>query len=198
MLTHKNKQKGVDYDCDCCWLILMTIPKQTAYIIIVVSIVIAIIVLGTRFVLGSANPFYVVSSGSMIPTLNVGDLVIIQHSDNNSSSFNNLKVGDIIVFKSYGVTRTGQHLSIVHRVAAIRMDIHSNRIIRTKGDANPSSIPLVDYPITEKNYIGKVVYAIPNVGIIPLTIDRPMGYIIIGSIIIIIVAYNFRKARRKN
>ena len=109
-----------------------------------------------------------------------------------------MKVGDIIVFKSYGVTRTGQHLTIVHRVAAIRMDTHSNRIIRTKGDANLISIPLVDYPIMEKNYIGKVVYVIPKVGIIPLISDRPVIYIIIGSIIIIILAYNFRKGKREN
>ena len=178
----------------------LTILKQIAYIVIVVSIVIAIFVIGTKFVLGTANPVYVVSSGSMIPTLNVGDLVIIQHSNNNntSSSFNNLKVGDIIVFKSYGVTRTGQHLTIVHRVAAIRMDIHNNRIIRTKGDANPISIPLVDYPIMEKNYIGKVVYVVPKLGIIPLTSDRTVIYIIIGSIIIIILAYNFRKGIREN
>jgi signal peptidase len=174
----------------------LTILKQIAYIVIVVSIVVAIFVIGTKFVLGTANPVYVVSSGSMIPTLNIGDLVIIQHS--NNTSFNNLKVGDIIVFKSYGVTRTGQHLTIVHRVAAIRMDIHSNRIIRTKGDANPISIPLVDYPIMEKNYIGKVVYVIPKVGIIPLTSDRTVIHIIIGSIIIIILAYSFRKGRREN
>ena len=179
----------------------LTILKQTAYIVIVVAVVIAIFVIGTKFVLGTANPFYVVSSGSMIPTLNVGDLVIIQHSNNNSSSsssFNTLKVGDIIVFKSYGVTRAGQHLTIVHRVAAITMDIHGSRIIITKGDANPSSIPLVDYPIMEKNYIGKVVYVIPKVGLISLTSDRSVIYIIIGSIIIITLAYNFRKGRREN
>jgi signal peptidase I len=177
----------------------LTILKKIAYVVIVLSAVIATFVIGTKFVLGTANPVYVVSSGSMIPTLNVGDLVIIQHSNNNtSSSFNSLKVGDIIVFKSYGVTRTGQHLTIVHRVAAIRMDIHNNRIIRTKGDANPISIPLVDYPIMEKNYIGKVVYVVPKLGIIPLTSDRTVIYIIIGSIIIIVLAYNFRKGIREN
>lgn len=173
----------------------LTLLKQIAYIVIAVAVVIAIIVVGTKYVFGSANPFYVVSSGSMIPTLNVGDLVIIQHN-NITSSFNNLKVGDIIVFKSYGVTRAGQHLTIVHRVAAIRMDNNGNRIIRTKGDANPSSISLIDYPIMEKNYIGKVVYVLPKIGIIPLATGRPVSYIIIGSIIIIIIAYNFRKARR--
>jgi hypothetical protein len=61
-----------------------------------------------------------------------------------------LKVSDIIVFKSYGVTRAGQHLTIVHRVATIRTDINGNRIIRTKCDANPSAISLIDYPIMEK------------------------------------------------
>lgn len=40
----------------------------------------------------------------MIPTLNVRDLLVI---------LNNLRIGDIIVFKLYGVTRSGHHLTIV-------------------------------------------------------------------------------------
>jgi len=42
-------------------------------------------VVGIKYGFGSANPFYVVSSGSMIPTLNVGDMVIIQRGNNNRS-----------------------------------------------------------------------------------------------------------------
>jgi signal peptidase I len=37
---------------------------------------------------------------------------------------------------------------------------HGERIIVTKGDANPSSIPGVDHPITVNDYIGKVVYVL--------------------------------------
>jgi hypothetical protein len=41
---------------------------------------------------------------------------------------------------------------------------NGQRIIRTKADANPNSIPGVDYPIFQRNYIGKVVYVIPQLG----------------------------------
>ena len=45
------------------------------------------------------NKFYVVFSDSMIPNLNTGDIVIVAKEDSNSrSSFDNLKIGDIIVF----------------------------------------------------------------------------------------------------
>ena len=40
------------------------------------------------------------------------------------------------------------------------------KIVRTKGDANPSSIAGTDYPITEKEYLGQVEYVIPQVGYI--------------------------------
>jgi signal peptidase len=154
----------------------------------------------------------------MIPTINIGDVVIIKHNNNNNNnnnnndndnndngsySFNNLKIGDIIVFKSAGTTKTGQHLTIVHRVAAIRSDIHGNRIIITKGDANNGFIPLVDYPIRENNYIGKVLYIVPKIGIFGLMINRLVRYIAILIIIIIIImtiilAYNFKKVKKKN
>jgi signal peptidase I len=80
--------------------------------------------------------------------------------------FDSLKVGDIIVFKCYGTDDSGQHENIVHRIAQIVTDpFNGERIIRTNGDANPNSIPGVDYLIFQQNYIGKVVYVIPKVGV---------------------------------
>ncbi|HYA82593.1 MAG TPA: hypothetical protein VEH06_03965, partial [Candidatus Bathyarchaeia archaeon] len=58
---------------------------------------------------------------------------------------------------------SGNHTTTVHRVARIATE-NGQRIIRAKGDANPDSIPGVDYPIFERNYIGKVVYVIPQLG----------------------------------
>ena len=59
---------------------------------------IAIIVIGVvliwfavKVVFNVDNPFYVVSSGSMIPVLNVGDILIVK----DGNTFNSLKVGDI-------------------------------------------------------------------------------------------------------
>jgi signal peptidase len=147
--------------------------------IVIVVIGVAIVWLGLRFAFGTNDPFYIVSSGSMVPTLNINDVLIVR--DGTANSFNNLKVGDIIVFHAAGEDRI-----IVHRVAAIRSDIHGNRIIITKGDANNGFIPLVDYPIRIQQYIGKVVYVIPAIGLVTKALSPPINYIIIAVILAIL------------
>jgi len=94
----------------------------------------------------------------MSPNLRQNDGVIVSHVP-----FNSLKIGDIIVFKTYGTDASGNHTTTVHRVARIATE-NGQRIIGAKGDANPDSIPGVDYPIFQRNYIGKVVYVIPQLG----------------------------------
>ena len=76
--------------------------------------------------------------------------------------FDKLNVGDIIVITSYGTSNSGQHITIIHRIAQIITDDQGDRIIRTKGDANSGSIPGIDYPIFRQYYIGKVIYVIPQ------------------------------------
>ena len=44
------------------------------------------------------NKIYVVFSDSMIPNLNPGDIVVVTKEDRDSRSFDNLKIGEIIVF----------------------------------------------------------------------------------------------------
>ena len=166
------------------------IPNEIKYIIIIIIIGIAIFWLGFRLAFGVYNPFYMVASESMVPVLNVGDFIIIQHN----FPFNSLKVGDIIVFKTPGVTTEGEHKVIVHRIAQIIIitgndNANNNRIIRTKGDANSHSIPLLDYPIREGDYIGKVIYVIPKVGLITKAISPPVNYIMIGLILIFLFFY---------
>jgi signal peptidase len=164
--------------------------KEIKYVIII-PVGIAIILLGIWFTFGMLNPFYVVASGSMIPTLNINDFVIVSHN----VPFNNLKVGGIIVFKSYGMDDSGRHENIVHRVAEIVTDpFNGQRIIITKGDANPGSIPGVDYPILQPQYIGKVVYVIPKLGVITGLLRPPTNYILIGIILVYLIYY----LRKKN
>ena len=54
--------------------------------IIIVVIGIAIIWVGLRVAFGTENPFYVVSSGSMVPNLNVFDVIVV----NGNISFDQL------------------------------------------------------------------------------------------------------------
>lgn len=148
------------------------VPKQIKYIILIFYASILIGWLITRMMLGVDIPFYIVSSESMLPNLKVRDMVIIKNIDNPSddSSFDNLKHGDIIVFKSDDKTPEGKQRTIVHRIIGIENNStltsgeESTRVIRTKGDNNPMSFNILDYPISKKDYIGKVVYVIPGAG----------------------------------
>jgi signal peptidase I len=157
--------------------------------IAIVAIGVVIVWVGIRLVFDTANPFYIVSSGSMVPNLNVDDVLVVRDGD----SFKSLKLGDIIVFHR----PIGSDRVIVHRVADIKdfvINSQEVRMIRTKGDANPSSIPGVDYPITEKDYIGKVAFVIPGLGLITRAISPPVNYIIIAAILaILLLSHTLRK-----
>jgi len=157
--------------------------KDIAIVVIGVVIIWAVL----HFVFPTGNPFYIVSSGSMIPTLNVNDILVV----GDGNSFNDVHLGDIIVFHR----PAGEDKVIVHRVAEIQTDSRGERVITTKGDANPASIPGTDFPIRQKNFIGKVKFVIPALGLIPKVLSPPVNYIIIG---IIIAALLVIKLRRDN
>jgi signal peptidase len=153
--------------------------------IIIVVVGIAIIWIGLRVAFGTENPFYVVSSGSMIPNLEIFDVIVVQGHVN----FDQLKVGDIIVFNR----PNGHDKVIVHRVAEILNK--DPLVIRTKGDANPGSIPGTDFPITKDDYIGKVVYVIPQIGYVTRILTPPINYIIIAVIVGIMLVKQFGKPK---
>jgi len=153
--------------------------------IIIVVIGIAIIWIGLRVTFGTENPFYVVSSGSMVPNLNVFDVIVV----NGNIPFDQLKIGDIIVFNRPVI----HDKVIVHRVAEFLSQ--DPRIIRTKGDANPGSIPGTDYPISKQDYIGRVVYVVPQIGYVTRILTPPINYIIIAVIVGIMIVKQFGKPK---
>ncbi len=122
-------------------------------------------------------PFVVVASNSMSPTLNVGDLLIIQGVNPKE-----LKVGDIIIFKPPNPYWKG--IPWVHRIVEIK-NIGNELRFRTKGDANIYPDP---FWISHKNIIGKVLYKIPYIGLVSLTLKNWTIPIIV-LLIIIGIAY---------
>lgn len=159
--------------------------------IIIVVAGVAVVLLGMYLALGTVNPFYVVSSGSMIPTLQINDVLVV----NGRVPFSDLNVGDIIVFNR----PDGEDRVIVHRIIDIDENRDGVRTVKTKGDNNASSIPGTDYPIRENNYIGKVSSVIPGVGFVAKVISPPVNYIIIGIILVILFFTKFgRKGTTKS
>jgi signal peptidase len=161
------------------------VSKEIKYVIISIAAVV-IIWLGLKLVLHVDNPFYVVSSESMVPTLMVGDIVVLRNGEPGGGfSFSDLQVGDIIVFH----TEDGGGRTIVHRVVEISQDDKDtrDRLVKTKGDANPISYEVLDYPIREDHYYGKVILVIPKVGLVFKALSTPpISYIIILAAIAIV------------
>ena len=117
---------------------------------------------------------------SMLPTLEGGDLVVIQ-----GVPISDIRVGDIIVYNGY-CSSLGQ--SVIHRV----VNVTSSGLI-TKGDNNPETDQASNIavsPITAQCLEGKVVYVIPYVELLAYYVDAnrlPQWVNYLPSILILIV-----------
>ena len=75
--------------------------------VIIIVVAIAVIWIGLQAVFGTSNPFYVVSSGSMIPALEVYDVIVVE----GNTPFEDVEKGDIIVFYSPKIIRARKRKS---------------------------------------------------------------------------------------
>ena len=155
--------------------------------IVIVAICVAVIWIALQVYFGTPNPFYVVSSGSMYPELAMYDIIVVT----GHASFEDVKVGDIIVFDQ----PKDHDKVIVHRVVAVVDD--DPKTLRTKGDNNQASIPGTDFPVTEEEYIGTVVHLIPQVGYVTKILQPPINYIIIAIIIGIMIIKQISARQKK-
>jgi signal peptidase len=130
-------------------------------------------------------PFFVIYSDTMSPALKVNDLVII----GDGNMFNFTHVGEIIVFNK----PAGEDRVIVHRISEITSE-NGKRIIITKGDASPVSIPGVDFPINSQNFIGRVKFVVPEVGILFIP---PINYILLAGVVSVVGLTIYIYGKRK-
>ena len=123
-----------------------------------------------------------VDGTSMLPTLEGGDLVVIQNMP-----IGDVHVGDIIVYN--GLCSTSG-LSVVHRVVQ-----STGSGLITKGDNNPASAQASDIamaPITLQCLEGKVVFVIPYVELLAYYVDvynLPQWFNYLPSILILMVVF---------
>ena len=150
-------------------------------------------------------PFTIVTGTSMKPTILPGSIALI-----DKVPFDQLRVGDIIVFKpqiamyfpcngspsSSLTSETPVPCFIIHRIVLIGTDNQGNMIVETKGDNNPISLPNYDTDINSSMYIGKVVLQFPMLGYITVP---PYNEAIASVIFIALLVelYLDRKASKK-
>lgn len=106
-----------------------------------------------------------VVSGSMEPTINVGDLIVI---DTNEDNYN---LGDVITFRDINGS------FVTHRIINIE-----DKVMITQGDANDSP----DEEMSTSSIVGKYVTRIPALGKIMASLKNPLVMILILAIGIII------------
>ena len=133
-------------------------------------------------VISHTHVLCVVRSGSMVPTLQVGDLIIVNPFDHN------LEKGDVIVYE-----RPNAGYLVIHRIYEI-----NDKGILTKGDHNCCPDP---YLISEENVIGKWTgIKLPYVGYFILflrgEIFYGVGAYILISLIILFFILSIVEVRR--
>ncbi|UCG95179.1 MAG: signal peptidase I [archaeon] len=147
--------------------------------------------------LGTGLPIVTVSSESMIPTLNVGDIVIIRGEET-------YETGEIIVFEGWETE------PIIHRVVAeaegesveklegwneltdeyiAEMAYNRGKIYITKGDNNPRCDQCSKkLPVTESLVYGKAVARIPYLGWVKiLAVEWFVKDPLIGILLVIVL-----------
>ncbi len=111
---------------------------------------------------------FVIATESMEPKLEAYDVILVDQD----IQFEDIVIGNIIVFN-----RPLDHdRTVVHRVISILED--EPKTIKPKGDSNLTSVSGTDFPITEKEYNGKIDYAIPQIGHIASLLKPPANYFV--------------------
>ena len=110
------------------------------------KILMIVMILLISFSLLLGYRFLVISSGSMVPTIKIGDLVVVRESDN-------IQEGDIVAF----VLKDN---IVIHRVIKIDNDVSGN-VYYTKGDALSRIDP---WRLSKKNILGKAVFIVTYAG----------------------------------
>lgn len=114
----------------------------------------------------------VVLSGSMEPTLCVGDLLIVREEEH-------YEAGDIVVYQSGSIP-------VVHRIVSV-----DGETVVTRGDANNTDDE--PFPITALK--GKVIRMIPKVGYGIWALKSPAAVVIMLVAAVLLVEGSFRVGR---
>jgi len=149
---------------------------QTVIMIVLMVVIVFGFWYGSQLVLNTQYPALAVVSESMLPTLNVGDVIILQGVTADQINAN-YTTGDIIVYRR----PENPDFRVVHR-AVWKEHTESGWRITTKGDNNAGA----DQPFHESYLIGKVIARIPYVGNFPLFVNA-LGNFYYFIIVIIIV-----------
>lgn len=116
-----------------------------------------------------------VLTGSMVPTYNPGDVVVVRGVKDAAAE---VRVGDVVSFQPLPDDPT----LITHRVVTVSSSADGPRWV-TRGDANGAD----DEPLQAKQIKAEVVYHVPYVGHVMLAVGQHRSSLVVGVAIALFV-----------
>ncbi|MDG6925649.1 MAG: signal peptidase I [Nitrososphaerota archaeon] len=159
------------------------------------AVLILLVVAGASFLInsrvGGVQVYDVYPTPSMVPTLEVGDLVVAQ-----SVPFSSLHVGDVIVFAKPSSSGLCTDVDIVHRIVEI-----TPQGLITQGDnrlTNPYPDEPSEWPPVPADCVkGEVLFSLPYLGDVSQAFPPPLNYILVAIIIVIVFLIEFVSGSRR-
>jgi signal peptidase len=123
-----------------------------------------------------------VLSGSMVPRLPVGSVVVDKPAAPSS-----LQVGDIVTYHTSSTDPAFPNALVTHRIIAKKRGAHGP-VFTTKGDANNTAD---EEPVQASQIRGKLWYDVPYIGTIRNFLTSKAGLTMIGGAVLLIAAVWF-------
>ncbi|SFJ80470.1 signal peptidase I [Cellulomonas sp. KH9] len=116
-----------------------------------------------------------VLTGSMVPTYNPGDVVVVRGVKDAAAE---VRTGDVVSFQPLPDDPT----LVTHRVVEVRSTSDGPRWV-TRGDANGAD----DEPLQAKQIKAEVVYRVPYVGHVTLAVGQHRSAVVMGAAVALLV-----------
>jgi signal peptidase len=124
--------------------------------------------------LTGATP-YAVQSGSMAPTLRVGELIVVRPADR-------IATGDVITYQVH----SGQPQVVTHRVVGVGMTTAGERVYQTRGDANDTADRT---QVRAAQVRGVLWYHLPYLGYVSVWLPGTQHQGVVAVIAMALLAY---------
>ncbi|POG54348.1 signal peptidase I [Haloferax marisrubri] len=166
------------------WSRLAAAARVLGGVVLLVAVAL-VVVLAAPQAFG-AEASYTVLSGSMSPTFDAGDVVVVRDVPPADIS-----EGDIITYREAGSTITDERTDrVTHRVVAVDRSGDSP-VFRTKGDANED----VDSdPVAADRVVGRVWFHVPYLGLASQFAQSRLGLVLFvilpGALLVVTELYS--------